>query len=287
MMIGAALVLVLRHRVDDLASYTRSTADKYVYDEKKDAPVLPRATTPAKHDVDRRPSHHFEPAVAVAAAGAPAAAAVHAAIPAAEPPILRDPKKDTVDDGSRALSPIEKEVQQKSKQKLKSDRDRERERDKDKKKKKAAAAAARAKKIKKAKQAKRAETYKQLLPLNEPARRHVYGANFQPAPPVHLRHDDDDDDNDEDGGEEEEEEEVDEASELSNLQVAQLPTPEILAQRFQEDKLKYEAQAPGWRAFEWDAPDAHESLLRTLETLTEVSVMPPAFTRLRCRDFTG
>lgn len=108
-----------------------------------------------------------------------------------------------------------------------------------------------------ARRRKKANKYKKLLPLDKPMRRHIYGANFQPAPKTSS--DDEDDDEDEDDGD------------GTAFRVDEVPTDEILARRFEGDKLRYEAEAEDWRQFEWIAPLPHSSLDQALESLNEVS----------------
>ncbi|ORY88458.1 hypothetical protein BCR35DRAFT_301596 [Leucosporidium creatinivorum] len=117
----------------------------------------------------------------------------------------------------------------------------------------------------------KAAKYKKLLPLGGDARRHKYGANFQPAAGetvegaaestkegVQVDAVDDDDDDDQE-----------EEEENSNRKTGSMPSQELLKRWFEEDQEKYEQEADDWRDFEWEVPEPHESLDRAILTLDE------------------
>jgi len=129
----------------------------------------------------------------------------------------------------------------------------------------------------------KAAKYKKLLPLGGDARRHKYGANFQPSAGEVVEGAAEStkegvqvEDNADDGGGQEDEEE----EENSNRKTGSMPSQELLKRWFEEDKEKYESEVDEWRDFEWEVPEPHESLERAISTLDEVSPFPFPSSRL-------
>lgn len=88
-----------------------------------------------------------------------------------------------------------------------------------------------------------------LLSLHGPARRHVFGANFQVGTKP-----------DPNGGDDE----------FQNLPVNHVPTEDELRDVFETEREAYVEHEDFWRSFEWRAPAVHESLRRFEALLTDV-----------------
>ncbi|GAA6013116.1 hypothetical protein JCM10207_006177 [Rhodosporidiobolus poonsookiae] len=91
--------------------------------------------------------------------------------------------------------------------------------------------------------------YKRLLPLGVPSRRYLYGANFILS-----------------AAEKDEHTEVDDP-ELSNHKV-KVPSKKKLQRLFEQGQKRYREDEDDWRAFQWRAPEPHESLKRMVAALT-------------------
>ncbi|GAA5884711.1 hypothetical protein JCM16303_005241 [Sporobolomyces ruberrimus] len=101
--------------------------------------------------------------------------------------------------------------------------------------------------------------YKRLLPLKAPSRRYLYGANFIPTASDKVR---------ELLSSEGNAVEVEvEDPEYTNKKI-KVPSKKTLEKLFRENKKSYEAEEEGWREFEWEAPEADQSLHKFVEKLS-------------------
>lgn len=110
-----------------------------------------------------------------------------------------------------------------------------------------------AKKRKAKKKQKDASKYKRLLPLGAPPRRYRYGANFVIA-------------------EDDTEAQITVKDPERTNGVIRVPSQKQLERIHEIGRKRYLAEEADWRAYEWQAPPPHSSLIRFADKLTSVSM---------------